>query len=684
MNIHRLFTAILVGGLFLVANGGMTPAQALLAAHDCSYCHEFHGAITYAGLLKASSSETLCLSCHNVAINDTKAAAVHNPLNLASNQSGYITCRECHNPHDNFGGNIKLIGYKYDPQTGQRFAVPTIRVETTVAPIPPYPTYKPVTFQNSTQFNVADAGINGACEVCHSGNHEAGNDCTSCHGHSGQFKATGGSCTSCHTGSGGGAKDVGATSPHLSITVGGPAQDCSACHPLHSGGVLIENKISVGINYIASGRTGFRLGGSATTGSTEAEICWNCHDQNNNNSLADAGDVSEWGTNTGGTYNYGSYAGKSWFSGATWSSANFSYKSGALNAKPGAQARWSSHDTGSTAGTSTEQLHMAGTQNGVVCSYCHDVHDLNRATGDATSGAPYLRGSWRPSGYREDGAPQNGQSWSTGTSVYHAGTTTTTTVPRSSNAENGYGGYQIDQNNGNPNASYSYATNDGLCNLCHTQVSIQTAWAGHKNAVKGFANDTTVPDRNIFSNAVTGRSTLNNRFNPGMAYQGVTNYYTKTWMGGFRETASGAGQGLTQPKVDGQSYGYQAANFLWGTQGTGLTNIDITGSSVNADYHSFSCSKCHTPHASRLPRLMITNCLDVKNNSWDDNSTFLNDARWSNWANLTPASGANGYHQLAYAKSAQNCHRYVDQNGNRVYDAATPFESAGWNTATPW
>jgi hypothetical protein len=30
--------------------------------------------------------------------------------------------------------------------------------------------------------------------------------------------------------------------------------------------------------------------------------------------------------------------------------------------------------------------------------------------------------------------------------------------------------------------------------------------------------------------------------------------------------------------------------------------------------HSFPCSKCHTPHSSRLPRLMITNCLDYNHN----------------------------------------------------------------------
>ena len=28
--------------------------------------------------------------------------------------------------------------------------------------------------------------------------------------------------------------------------------------------------------------------------------------------------------------------------------------------------------------------------------------------------------------------------------------------------------------------------------------------------------------------------------------------------------------------------------------------------------HSFTCSKCHAPHSARLPRLMVTNCLDAK------------------------------------------------------------------------
>lgn len=37
-----------------------------------------------------------------------------------------------------------------------------------------------------------------------------------------------------------------------------------------------------------------------------------------------------------------------------------------------------------------------------------------------------------------------------------------------------------------------------------------------------------------------------------------------------------------------------------------------TGGNANNSKHAFTCSKCHTTHNSRLPRLMITNCLDAK------------------------------------------------------------------------
>lgn len=37
-----------------------------------------------------------------------------------------------------------------------------------------------------------------------------------------------------------------------------------------------------------------------------------------------------------------------------------------------------------------------------------------------------------------------------------------------------------------------------------------------------------------------------------------------------------------------------------------------TGGNANNSKHAFTCSKCHAPHNSYLPRLLVTNCLDVK------------------------------------------------------------------------
>jgi len=64
---------------------------------------------------------------------------------------------------------------------------------------------------------------------------------------------------------------------------------------------------------------------------------------------------------------------------------------------------------------------------------------------------------------------------------------------------------------------------------------------------------------------------------------------------------------------------------------------------------------------------MITNCLDTKNNTWDDQ--YQGDAKWSNWTNVTPGNNK----QLSQAHTAQNCHRETGE-------ASGP----GWNNVTPW
>jgi hypothetical protein len=444
------------------------------------------------------------------------------------------------------------------------------------------------------------------------------------------------SCTGCHNGSGGTATQVTDTSPHALSTTGFA---CEECHTGHGAGTIeIPNNTAVGINYTGNGEGGIALGGSATSGSTEAEICWNCH----------GGAHSEWGTNTGGSYDYGSVSTPNW-STASWSSANFTYKNGTLTNPPGGQGRASFHDTKrSWPGTTSEAVGDVG------CSYCHDVHDTM-----GPNGKPYLRGAWNPNPYPEDGAPRADDTYSAGGNPYGA-------VPRGNTGSSGPGAFQIDQNNGSPNSGVgtnlaAYTSTDGLCELCHDAGTLVSQSPLHSNPVKYFSasyNDNSAA-RNIFRES--DRQAALTRFDPGFAYQntdaGTMGDSGKGWMGGLRNKDFDTG--IAVPPTVGGRYGYQAGNFEWG--------VTIDDATVDVDYHQFTCSKCHTPHASRLPRLMITNCLDTSVNTWDDQ--YIGNANWSNWTNVTPGDNR----ELAEARPAQNCHRDTGE-------ASGP----GWNTVTPW
>ena len=57
--------------------------------------------------------------------------------------------------------------------------------------------------------------------------------------------------------------------------------------------------------------------------------------------------------------------------------------------------------------------------------------------------------------------------------------------------------------------------------------------------------------------------------------------------------------------------------LTFSTATTELASFD-----AQQNYHTFTCSKCHNPHASRLPKLMITNCLDTNHNTWEDDTSF--------------------------------------------------------------
>ena len=756
MRTRELFVVILFVGLSGLLGGGVNSGLAL-GTHECAFCHDFHGAPAFS-LLKYSSTEVLCLSCHSVMINDTKAAAVHNPGDLASNEQGYITCRECHNPHQgNMGSNIKLVGYKYDPQNNRSFSTPTIRVELPTSN-PAFPVYKPVTFESMTA-PTADYYRHdgkGACEICHTSNHLIGADCAACHEHNKDFAplppegfpATG-SCTNCHTGTGTDANGlysydaykVGPGSQHTKLkATDSSSAACTACHAGHSTAptVVIPNNPSVGINYTANGETGIALGGTATSGSTEAEICWNCHDQDGNGSLNDSGDISEW---KGFAYNgYAVTGSKSWATAVfdapgtripnrgtvSMHTANeidndatiTKVRASSVAYNVDASGRTSNH--ASFSGTKTlEDVKY------IRCSYCHDVHNtygpdrgatknmggtVTLATGGAgtkTIASTYLRGTWIENPYYAKGGgtttaeipPENTRH--TGTDYFtdnkwRYGTNNrwgSVTVPRlitNTTGSSKEGGFFIDQNSAWPtriaaNSFVSREDSAGLCLLCHNRSTDtmdyytgSSLWNGAQN---GHINSTLGGGGRGNAAGNRGNDIFDARLRNGtaptmtgqagyMAGQGFDSPNSNEWgknrwnnylpWGASTDKYNGAEPDKSNAGIPAQNtgwYNWASAGAQRTTNSANLRGGDFTnwyGTGVigadgldNIRAHNFTCSKCHTPHASGLPALLTTNCLDYGISNWAKSANVT----------LGPTNTGVSQKNLVAQQVMNNCHR---------------------------
>jgi cytochrome c553 len=443
--------------------------------------------------------------------------------------------------------------------------------------------------------------------------------------------------------------------------------------------------------------------GSSVT--TQAEVCWGCHEAQNP-------DISEWDGSTA-TFNYGQVTTDdlNWTT-TTWTSANFSYKNGKLSDKPTGRA-----DSLGSIASSVNRGSMHGVLNGasgvdaagsIGCASCHDVHGTgNNKYSYLATAAPYLRGKWKSNPYKEDGAPQTGTSYTAQGNfgpVPRAGTSQTQEM----------GGYWIDQNSGYPTSGENIDDWAGLCELCHgstpdgtwssgeidaiNQVgNAQDDWVGnngHSNAVLGGSGSNAF---NVFSN--TDRNPQgwncddlsdgydNDASRPLMGYFNLgpegyaDNNSGRRW--GFRSTDGGNNGGWNYNPTIGSRFA--AATNAWGLSIIGAPvgdpACDTNPNPTQIQFHQFPCSKCHNPHASRLPRLMITNCLDTRNNSWDDSATFLNnrfvaaDTNPNTGETLSSADDSFDQ-QVSNLTSAQNCHRRGDKDRGGT--------GSGWNLVTPW
>jgi hypothetical protein len=333
---------------------------------------------------------------------------------------------------------------------------------------------------------------------------------------------------------------------------------------------------------------------------------------------------------------------------------------------------------------------------------------MNFAKGDTMTGAPYLRGSWLSNPYREDGAPRGpgtGNTTFASESLYGE-------VPRGTSVYNNIGGYQIDQNNvhateGPPTKGWVASTAGGLCLLCHKGSGVdftdqkegEDLWItagrnGHSNsALGGTADDFQITDifsysdRNTTDPAIydgdyggtshSGNSSMGYTNAMGLSTAGEEIKYRGAGIRSGYSSDAGWQRFFTSPEVlPSAEYTYFDARMDWGvSQGSGVI--------VNKGYHAFSCSKCHNPHASRLPKLMITNCLDTKHNTWDNQWSPLTGTGTESGDDIS--STANFEMTLSNTTSAQNCHRVGDPNlGAGTGEPGTGGKGSGWNRVTPW
>lgn len=198
--ISALLVALSLSATVLLWPSSVT---SLIASHQCAFCHNVHGA-TGSPLLSNAQVETLCLTCHGPGGISTLKAEVHKNEIRSSYPAFRITCRQCHDPHDNVaswtsGTNIKLVG-------GVTSSLGYAQIVTMNSGT------RYVAFQSrgtdagqQSLHSFADADqdgngyYDGVCETCHtltkfhrnnpSGghSHNTGKTCTLCHPHTNFF-----------------------------------------------------------------------------------------------------------------------------------------------------------------------------------------------------------------------------------------------------------------------------------------------------------------------------------------------------------------------------------------------------------------------------------------------------------------------------------------------------------------
>ncbi|HLB25515.1 MAG TPA: hypothetical protein VJM83_04230, partial [Nitrospirota bacterium] len=291
------------------------------------------------------------------------------------------------------------------------------------------------------------------------------------------------------------------------------------------------------------------------------------------------------------------------------------------------------------------------------CTVCHDPHGVNTAKTDSQYMVPALKGTWLTSPYKEDRVASVSAT-TTQNSFESRFTASVGMKPSRLNprfdwnnpayvgggygrggsatnwgrGSNGADGYYIDDNTFGTNITYGNAgvitdgttairyTNvtarrmtqtvaqfAGLCTTCHTPSKLQsvtysngtTANIHPHNTVKGWYNSSNASD--LFRNWAGNVHEVASYTTAGSDIR-CTNYVSDTnenMPSGYRWSVKTGTYAVDSPA----RYTVQPPTPVASTQST--------RGYVQPGYHKFPCSKCHTAHTSKLPRLMRTNCIDV-------------------------------------------------------------------------
>lgn len=169
----------------------------------CSICHSIHSAPGQS-LTNDAVVEVLCLSCHGPAAGGaTKKAEVHKNKD-GSSYSFFMTCPDCHDPHDHRGNwlggtNLAQVGKNIPGSYDARISTPNSGVKDVVFESRGASVGDPSLHSFADNDQDGNGTYDGACEVCHtltrfhrnnsSGNHshQTGRTCTNCHNHDNYF-----------------------------------------------------------------------------------------------------------------------------------------------------------------------------------------------------------------------------------------------------------------------------------------------------------------------------------------------------------------------------------------------------------------------------------------------------------------------------------------------------------------